>query len=168
MCRLVEQDQAAFQAASCGNKNLSNFAKTFLQRVEWMTEIWIRATVGIEIWIGETWVMTQYCRQAWNYNGDIRASCKTHLFHIFTHNSRFGHHPQLLCVCLRCLLFFQIIQCCGLGPSLESSISFRDDAIWTLWLEADSPMDKMKQEQDFRIFVGSPDAPKLIMEIISQ
>lgn len=68
----VEQDQAAFRSASCGNNDLSNFAKPFLQRAKWMGEIWIKATAGIEIWIGETWVMTQYCRQAWNSTRDVR------------------------------------------------------------------------------------------------
>lgn len=120
----VGQDQAAFRSASCGNNDLSNFAKPFLQRAEWMGEIWIKATAGIEIWMGETWVMAQYCGQAWNSSRDVGTYLQNAPFHIFTHNTRFGHHPRPLCVCLRCLFFFGILQCFRLGLSLGSSVCF--------------------------------------------
>lgn len=111
-----------------------------------MGEIWIKAAVGIEIWIGETWVMTQYCRQAWNSSRDVRTLLQNAPFHIFTHNARFSHHPRPLCVCLRCLFFFGILQCFRLGLSLESSICFGHYAIPALWLAADSAQDEMKRE----------------------
>lgn len=142
----VEQDQAAFHSAPRGNKDLSNFAKPFLQRAEWMGEIWIKATVGIQIWIGKTWVMTQNCRQAWNSHRDMRTLLQNAPFHIFTHNARFGHRPRLLCVCLRCLFFSEIIQGFRLGLSLGSSVCFTRYAIRALWLAADSPQDEMKRE----------------------
>lgn len=90
--------------------------------------------------------MAQYCRQAWNSSRDVRTYLQNAPFHIFTHNTRFGHHPRPLCVCLRCLFFFGILQCFRLGLSLGSSVCFGHHAIPALWLAADSAQDEMKRE----------------------
>lgn len=71
-------------------------------------------------------------------------------FHIFTHNTHFGHHPRPLCLCLRRLFFSEIIQCLRLGLSLGRTVCFSHDAIWALCLGADSPTDEMKQEGRLR------------------
>lgn len=65
-------------------------------------------------------------------------------FHIFTHNTHFGHHPRLLYVRLRRLFFSAIIQCFSLGLSMGSAVCFSHNTIRGLVFQADSPTDEMK------------------------
>lgn len=75
-------------------------------------------------------------------------------FHIFTHNTHFGHHPRLLYMRLRRLFFSAIIQCFSLGLSMGSAVCFSHNTIRALVFGADSPTDEMKRGRMVMLFTS--------------
>lgn len=75
-------------------------------------------------------------------------------FHIFTHNTHFGHHPRLLYMRLRRLFFSAIIQCFSLGLSMGSAVCFSHNTIRVLVFHADSPTDEMKRGRMVVLFTS--------------